>query len=251
MLPSTALPYSTGHGKPLVFNLGFPGLPDLQRLGSSTGLPTPRTPTTPTAGAPNRAAACQAKQAGPDPSAVALSSPPRLHTARSRCGPGDGLSAAGMCICQGSDYSAFLEAAGHGARPIAPGHGVMGRVWVPGGGGGGGGAWLLREPGGSCVDHAWPLCPGLCHWCSGRIGLNYLQCAYRLRLSLSGRVGWGGPCKLAKGTTEYGRKEYLLNLEGDSQNAPRSSRCLAQGVAGGRQGGVLSGGLPAPRRSWR
>jgi len=132
MLPSTALPYSTGHGKPSVFNLGFPGLPDLQRLGSSTGLPTPRTPTTPTAGAPNRAAACQAKQAGPDLSAVALSSPlgstPRGRGVARVMGSPPQAS----CICQGSDQSAFFEAVGHGARPIAPGHSVMRRVWVPG-----------------------------------------------------------------------------------------------------------------------
>ena len=247
MLPSTALPYSTGHGKPSVFNLGFPGLPDLQRLGSSTGLPTPRTPTTPTAGAPNRAAARQAKQAGPDLSAVALSSP-LGSTPRGR----------GVARVMGSPPQACASAKGRTNRhswklratALAPSRRAT-ASWEGSGSPEGGGAWLLREPGGSCVDHAWPLCPGLCHWCSGRIGLNYLQCAYRLRLSLSGRVGWGGPCKLAKGTTEYGRKEYLLNLEGDSQNAPRSSRCLAQGVAGGRQGGVLSGGLPAPRRSWR
>ena len=74
-LPSIVLPYSTGHWKPSVFDLGFPGLPDLQRLGSSAGPPTPRSPITPTSGAPDRAAARLIKPAAPELSTVALSSP--------------------------------------------------------------------------------------------------------------------------------------------------------------------------------
>ena len=71
-------------------------------------------------------------------------------------------------------------------------------------------------------------------------------CAYRLHLSL-GCVGWGGPCKLAKGTTEYGRKKYLLNLQGDSQSAPRLKSLLVpeRGEGGG------SSEEQVTHRSWR
>ena len=62
-----------------------------------------------------RPGCCPPHQAGcPRAEHSGVEQPPRLHTAKSRCGPGDGLSAAS--ICHASDYSAFFEAAGHGAR---------------------------------------------------------------------------------------------------------------------------------------
>ena len=107
-------------------------------------------------GAGPAAAARLAKQAGPDLSAVALSSP-LGSTPRGR----------GVARVMGSPPQACASAKGRTNRhswklratALAPSRRAT-ASWE-GSGSPEGGVGLLREPGGSCVDHAWPLCPGL------------------------------------------------------------------------------------------
>ena len=134
---------------------------------------------------PDRAAAPLVKPAGPDLSRVrgaALSAP--------STGPGRGVARA-----MGSPPRACASAMRRIDRPrrppsIAPGHGVIGWVWVPGRWavalGGLGGRILAGGDGAVWRASMVALSRPFCHWCSGRIGLNYLQRAYRLHLISSG-----------------------------------------------------------------
>ena len=89
-----------------------------------------------------------------------------------------------------------------------------------------------------------------CHWCSGRIGLNYLKCAYLLHYSLSfWSRGFGRSLQVSE--RYYGVWTKGVPVELARKQPERAKIKLLQALKGRREGGRLSGGSPASWRSRR